>query len=51
MNKEQEKALAVYLRDLEERLSKTDYDWTTWVRGSLIGIAEMLEIQNETFDK
>jgi hypothetical protein len=46
MTKEQELNLAKYLRELEAKLRHPD-DWCTWVRGSLIGVAEMLELINE----
>ena len=46
MTKEQELKLAKYLRLLASKLDSHEY-WKVWVEGSLIGIAEMLELINE----
>ena len=46
MKKEEVLKLAEYLRSLEQKLGNDEYDWTMWVRGALIGVAEMLELES-----
>lgn len=46
MTGDEEIKLAKYLRELERKLADEEEQWINWVRGSLTGIAQMLEIKN-----